>query len=201
LSSKIGIFKFVNIFVMILSDTTIKAQLKTGEIVIEPFKPDQLQPCSYDVRLGDEMMYFDNTTARVIDPEQDNTALMRKVKVTPKKPFVLHPGQFALAATAEVIGVSEKYVCILNGKSSLGRLGLIIHATAGFIDAGNQLRITLELFNVANLPIILRPGMKIGQVVFEELSQPSERPYGSKGLNSKYYKSMGVEPSKMHKNY
>jgi len=186
---------------MILSDISIKKQLKEGEIKIEPFDPERLQPCSYDVLLGNEILYFDNTSGIIIDPQEDNTKLMRKVKVTEGKPFILHPGQFALGATSEVIGVSENYVCILNGKSSLGRLGLVIHATAGFIDAGNELKITLELFNVATLPIILRAGMKIGQVVFEELSEPSERPYGSEGLNSKYYKSMEVEASKMHLNY
>lgn len=186
---------------MIASDTTIKKLMKTKDITIKPFDPDKLQPCSYDVTLGTEFLVFDDTKGIVIDPQENIAELMRKVKVTKDKPFVLHPGQFALAATAEEIGVSLKYVCQLNGKSSLGRLGLVIHATAGFIDPGNSLHITLELFNVATMPIILRPGMKVGQVVFEELTEPSERPYGSKGLNSKYFRSKTVEASKMHKNY
>jgi dCTP deaminase len=186
---------------MILADATIKKLLKSKELTIKPFDPAKLQPCSYDVTLGSEFLVFDDTKGIMIDPQENNAELMRKVKVTKDKPFILHPGQFALAATAEEIGVSEKYVCVLNGKSSLGRLGLVIHATAGFIDPGNSLHITLELFNVATMPIILRPGMKIGQVVFEQLSEASERPYGSPGLNSKYFKSKGVEASKMHKNY
>ncbi len=186
---------------MVLSDHTIKKELKTGEIKITPFNPERLQPCSYDVTLGNDFLLFDDTKGIVIDPEQNVADLMRKVHATAKNPFILHPGQFALAVTAEEVGVSLKYVCVLNGKSSLGRLGLVIHATAGFIDPGNCLHITLELFNVATMPIILRPGMKIGQVVFETLTEPSDRPYGSKGLNSKYFGSKTVEPSKMHMNY
>ncbi len=186
---------------MILSDKTIKKLLKTEELVIDPFDPLRLQPSSYDVSVGSEFLVFDNTKGTVIDPQADNSSLMRKVIASPEEPFILHPGQFALAATEEEIGVSEGFVCILNGKSSLGRLGLLIHATAGFIDPGNSLNITLELFNVATMPIILRPGMKIGQVVFQQLSEAAERPYGHPELNSKYYKSKSVEPSKMHKNY
>lgn len=186
---------------MILSDRTIKAELKNGGVIIKPFNPDRLQPSSYDVTLGTEFMVFDDTKGTVIDPEEDNSKNMRKVKATKLNPFVLHPGQFALGVIAEEVGVSDKFVCVLNGKSSLGRLGLVIHATAGFIDPGNSLHITLELFNVATMPIILRPGMKIGQVVFETLTEPCERPYGSKGLNSKYFKSKTVEASKMHRNY
>lgn len=186
---------------MILSDRTIKKLLTTEELVIDPYDPDRLQPSSYDVSIASEFLVFDNTKGTVIDPEADNSNLMRRVLASPEDPFILHPGQFALAATEEEIGVSDEYVVILNGKSSLGRLGLLIHATAGFIDPGNSLNITLELFNVATMPIILRPGMKIGQVVFQKLSEPAERPYGHPDLNSKYYKSTGVEASKMHKNY
>jgi len=175
--------------------------MKAGEITIKPFKPERLQPCSYDVTLGKDLLVFDDTKGIVIDPQTDMSKFMRKVTTTENSPFVLHPGQFALAVTAEEIGVSAKYVCMLNGKSSLGRLGLVIHATAGFIDPGNSLHITLELFNVATMPIILRPGMKIGQVVFETLTEPSARPYGSPGLNSKYFGAKTVEASKMHKNY
>jgi dCTP deaminase len=186
---------------MVLSDRTIKKQLALKEITIKPFDPAKLQPCSYDVTLGNNFLVFDDTKGMVIDPQANNADLMRAVKATSIKPFILHPGQFALAVTAEEVGVSDKYVCILNGKSSLGRLGLVIHATAGFIDPGNSLHITLELFNVATLPIILRPGMKIGQVVFEALSEPAERPYGSSGLGSKYFRSKTVVASQMHQNY
>lgn len=186
---------------MILSDRTIRKLRATGAITIEPFVDDQLQPASYDVRLAEEFLVFDNTITKQIDPRINAQPYMRKVTVSQEEPFILHPGEFALAATKEIIGVGDRYIAILNGKSSLGRLGLVIHATAGFIDPGNELRITLELVNVANVPILLYPNMKIGQVVFEELSEPCERPYGHPDLHSKYYKDMGVKGSQMHENF
>lgn len=186
---------------MILADRTIKKLLKTGDIKIEPFNEDQLQPASYDVRIGSEFLVFDNTKMSIIDPRTDNSKHMRKVVATEDEPFILHPGEFALAATDEYIGVGSKHLYILNGKSSLGRLGLIIHATAGFIDPGNELRVTLELMNAATVPILLYPGMKIGQVVFEELTEECERPYGHADLGSKYYKDTGVKGSQMHENF
>lgn len=186
---------------MILSDKTIKRLIKEGDIKIDPFREDQLQPASYDVRIGSEFMVFDNSKTTVIDPRENAETAMRKVEVSESEPFVLHPREFALAATKEIIGVNEKYLYMLNGKSSLGRLGLLVHATAGFIDPGNELRVTLELFNVATMPILLYPGMKIGQVVFEQLSEPCERPYGHPDLKSKYYKDMGVKGSQMHQNF
>jgi len=186
---------------MVLADKSIVAAMKSKDITISPFDRSQLQPCSYDVRLGTTFLIFDDVKTPVIDPEVDNKDKMRKILVKKGEQFILHPNQFALAHTFEEVGVSDKYVCILNGKSSLGRLGLLIHATAGFIDPGNRLHVTLEMFNVAPMPIILRPGMKIGQVVFEALTETCERPYGSPGLNSKYYRSKGVEASKMYRNY
>jgi dCTP deaminase len=186
---------------MVLSDRTIKKLLISGDIVISPFDPDRLQPASYDVTLGPEFLVFDNTKTRIIDPRNDASTIMRKVSVTEQDPFILHPGEFALGVTQEIIGVNDKYLFILNGKSSLGRMGLLVHATAGFIDPGNELRVTLELFNVANAPIILYPGMKIGQVVFEQLSEQCDRPYGHPDLKSKYYKDQGVKASQMHKNF
>ena len=186
---------------MILSDTTIKKLLKIGDIKIEPFNEDQLQPASYDIRLGDDFLVFDNTTTTVIDPRQDLASIMRRIKISKEKPFILHPNEFTLGVTQEIIGVNDKYLFMINGKSSLGRIGLLVHATAGFVDPGNELRVTLELFNVATLPILLYPGMKIAQIVFEELSEKCERPYGHPDLNSKYYKDMGVKASQMHKNY
>lgn len=186
---------------MILADRTIKKCLETGDIKIEPFSPDQLQPASYDVCLGDEFLVFDNTKTTLIDPRKDTQPSMRRVKIENNDPFILHPGEFALAATREIIGVGERHIAILNGKSSLGRLGLVIHATAGFIDPGNELRVTLELVNVATVPILLYPDMKIGQMVFEELSDAVERPYGHPDLHSKYYKDMAVRGSQMHKNF
>lgn len=186
---------------MILSDRTIKKLLKSKDIKIEPFDPANLQPASYDVTLGSEFLIFDNSKSRVIDPRGDTSKIMRKVDATEKEPFILHPGEFALAAINEVVGINDKHLAVLNGKSSLGRLGLLIHATAGFIDPGNELRITLELFNVATLPILLYPNMKIAQVVFEELSEPCDRPYGHPDLGSKYYKDMTVKESHMSKNF
>lgn len=186
---------------MILSDRTIKKRLQTGEIKIEPFDPAMLQPASYDVTLGLEFLVFDNSKATVIDPKKDAKDIMRKVKANSDDPFILHPGEFALAAINEIVGIDDKHLAVLNGKSSLARIGLLIHATAGFIDPGNELRITLELFNVATLPILLYPGMKIAQVVFEELSEPCDRPYGHPELNSKYFKDLGVKESHMNKNF
>jgi dCTP deaminase len=186
---------------MILSDRTIKKRLKTGEIKIEPFDLARLQPASYDVTLGSEFLIFDTAKATVIDPKSDHKKIMKKVIVLDDEHFVLHPGEFALAAIQEVIGIDDKHLAVLNGKSSLGRIGLVIHATAGFIDPGNELKITLELFNVATLPILLYPGMKIAQVVFEELTEPCDRPYGHPDLGSKYYKDMGVKESHMNKNF
>ncbi len=186
---------------MLLSDHTIKELLQTGDIVIKPFNEDQLQPASYDVRLNNEFLVLDNTKAIVIDPKKDASAITRKIIASEDEPFILHPNEFALCSTQEIIGINEKYVCLLNGKSSLGRMGLLVHATAGFIDPGNELRITLELFNVATLPIVLYPGMKIAQVSFIKLSEPCDRPYGHPDLKSKYYKDLGVKTSRMHQEF
>ena len=175
--------------------------LKGGEIKIDPFDEAQLQPASYDVTLNDEFLVFDNTKVRVIDPMKDLGEVMRKIKVTGDEPFVLHPGDFALGSTREIVGVNGRHLYIINGKSSLGRLGLLVHATAGFVDPGNELKPTLELFNVATMPIILYPGMRIAQVVFEQLTENCERPYGHPDLKSKYYKDMGVKGSQMYKNF
>jgi len=186
---------------MILSDRTIKKRLQTGEIKIDPFFEEQLQPSSYDVTLDKDFLVFDTTKTQIIDPRKNITQAMRKVISTEEDPFILHPNEFALAATQEIVGVDGKHLVVLNGKSSLGRLGLLIHATAGFIDPGNELRITLELFNVATVPILLYPGMKIAQVVFEEISEHCERQYGHPDLKSKYYKDQGVKASFMHENF
>ncbi len=186
---------------MILSDRTIKKLMESGDISIEPFNPDFLQPASYDVTIGSEFIVFDNTKTKIIDPRSDISSAYRTVTVSEEEPFILHPNEFALAVTQEKIGVNDKYLYMLNGKSSLGRLGLLVHATAGFIDPGNNLRVTLELFNVATMPIALYPGMKIGQVVFAQLSEPCERPYGHPDLKSKYFGDTGVKASQMHKNF
>ena len=187
---------------MKLSDRDIKKALKAGKITIKDFDPKRLQPASYDVMLGYDFITFDRHQLTAIDPKEDISKHTTKIELKSKDDyFVLHPGEFALGVTHDFVGVNAEYSCELMGKSSLARLGLIVHTTAGFIDPGNSLNITLEFFNTNSLPIKLYPEMKIGQVVFEELSSPAENPYGSEGLNSKYYGATTVQASQMHNNY
>lgn len=187
---------------MQLSDRDIKKSLKSGEIIIHNFDENRLQPASYDVLLGFDFMVFDRHTLSVIDPREDSSKFMKKVTLKSEDDFfILHPGEFALGSTWDYVGVGSKHACEIMGKSSLARLGLIVHTTAGFIDPGNSLNITLEFVNTNSLPIKLYPKMKIGQVAFFELSSECERPYGSKNLNSKYLNATGVQSSQMHKNY
>lgn len=185
-----------------LSDVDILNKIESGDIFIDPYDPKRLQPASYDVLLGNEFLIFDNTQLAYIDPREDTREHTRKVVIDDPDGFiVLHPKEFILGVTAETVGVSDKIACELMGKSSLARLGLIVHTTAGFIDPGNKLKITLEMVNFNNVPLKLYPGMKIGQVAFAELTTPTSRPYGSPGLNSKYYGATGVQASAMHDNY
>lgn len=186
---------------MILSDRDIKKERKAGEITIEPYKEECVQPASYDVHLDRHFLIFNINQNFVIDPKDISLDLMKKIDITPEEPFILHPGEFALGVLLEETGVSEKLVGRLEGKSSLGRLGLIIHTTAGFLDPGNSLKMTLELYNAGKIPIKLYYGMPIGQMAFEYLSSPCERPYGSKGLNSKYKGDSKPVASKMHLNF
>ncbi len=186
---------------MILSDRDIKKELKAKEITIKPYKAECLQPASYDVHLDRHFLVFNTNQNFVIDPRDISKDLMKKIDITKNEPFILHPGEFALGVLLEETGVSDKLVGRLEGKSSLGRLGLIIHTTAGFLDAGNSLKMTLELFNAGKIPLKLYYGMPIGQMAFEYLSSPCERPYGSKGLNSKYLGDTKPEASKMHLNF
>ena len=185
---------------MVLSDKTIKKRIKTGEISIEPFSGEFLQSASYDLHLGDEVMIFDKEKYGLIDVKKPTDTLMKRIKIEDEG-YIIHPGDFLLANVQEITGVDSRHVGRLEGKSSLGRLGLVIHVTAGFLDAGNKLRMTLEMVNLAGLPIRIYKGMKIAQMAFEELDQPCERPYGSKGLGNKYFGDMGVEGSKMYKNF
>lgn len=186
---------------VILSDGTIRRLLAEGSLIIEPLEPDQVQPASVDVRLGDTFLVFRNHTAEVIDPFQRPSDLMQDVSVAPGQAFVLHPGEFVLGTTLEVIGLPNDLVARVEGKSSLGRLGLLIHATAGFVDPGwARGQITLELSNVATLPIKLWPGMKIGQLSFHRLDAPAERPYGHPELNSKYVGQVGPVASEYQRN-
>jgi dCTP deaminase len=186
---------------MILSDRDIVKEIRRGEIIVKPFSPKNVQPASVDLHLDKHFLVFDTTKNFVIDPKAPAKDLMKPVEIKPNEPFILHPQEFALGLIYEETGVSDKLVGRLEGKSSLGRLGLIIHTTAGYLDPGNSLKMTLELYNAGRLPIKLYYKMPIGQMAFEYLSSPCERPYGSEGLNSKYYKDMKPVASKMHKNF
>jgi dCTP deaminase len=186
---------------MFLSDRDIKQALAAGEVIIKDFDPDRLQPASYDVLLGNEFMLFDKHTMNVIDPKKPTDSHMRRITIPDGEAFVLHPGEFALAVTRDYFGVGPQYCCHIMGKSSLARLGLIIHTTAGFVDPGNELNATLELFNTNSLPVKLYPGMKIAQIAFCQLVTPAERPYGHKALGSKYHKATGIQSSEMWKNF
>jgi dCTP deaminase len=185
---------------VILSDRTLRELIESGRIVLEPFDPELVQPASVDVRLGNEFRVMRNSRLTHIDPFEPQQKLMDTVTVPNGEPFVLHPGEFALGHTAEIIGCPDDIVGIVNGKSSLGRLGIQVHATAGFIDPGFRGTVVLELSNVANLPILLRPGMKIAQMVFQRLDRPAERPYGHPDLKSKYQGQQGAVASKYDEN-
>lgn len=185
---------------MFLSDVDILAALKKKEILIEDFDPQRLQPASYDVLLGNEFMLFDQN-AGLIDPRKATEKYMRKVFVKDDDAFTLEAGQFALAMTRDYFGVGAGHCCHIMGKSSLARLGLLIHTTAGFVDPGNELNATLELFNVNSLPMKLYPGMKIAQIAFCTLETPAQKLYGHPELGSKYYKSKTVQGSQVWKNF
>jgi dCTP deaminase len=186
---------------MILSDRDIKKELKAGHITIKPFNKDDVQPASVDIHLDKHFLVFDIAKHHVIDPKNPVKDLMKPVVISESEPFILHPQEFALGLILEETGVSDKLVGRLEGKSSLGRLGLIIHTTAGYLDPGNCLKMTLELYNAGRLPIKLYYKMAIGQMAFEYLSSPCERPYGSKGLNSKYFGDKKPVASKMNLNF
>ena len=185
---------------MILADRTIRELVAAGRLAIEPFDHDCVQPASVDVRLGTEFRVMRNNRVTHIDPRVANDALMDTVQVPANEPFVLHPGEFALGHTAERFSMPDDVVGIVNGKSSLGRLGLQVHATAGFVDPGFSGVIVLELSNVATLPILLRPGMKVAQMVFQSTDQPAERPYGHPELGSKYQGQSGAVASRYSEN-
>ena len=186
---------------MILSDKSIKEKLQTGEISIEPFSEEFVQPASYDLHLDRNILVFNTEKHDTIDVKVPMEDLMLKIEIDDKSGYVIKPGQFILANVTEITGVDSRHVGRLEGKSSLARMGLIIHATAGFLDPGNKLRLTLEIANLSPLPIRIYAGMKIAQLAFEQLDQHCERPYGSSGLNSKYKGDMTVQASKMWKNF
>ena len=171
---------------MLLSDRDLVSEIKSENLALEPFEPELLQPSSIDVRLDRYFRVFNNHLYTHIDPAAQQDDLTAKVEVDDGEAFVLHPGEFVLASTLEVITLGDQLAGRLEGKSSLGRLGLLTHSTAGFIDPGFSGHVTLELSNVANLPIKLWPGMKIGQLCIFRLSSPAEHPYGSAVYGSRY---------------
>jgi dCTP deaminase len=186
---------------VILSDRTIREELAAGRIAIEPFDEALVQPASVDVRLDRYFRVFLNHTMAVIDVKKNLEELTQLVEMEEGNPFVLHPGEFVLGATAERISMCDDIVGRVEGKSSLGRLGLLIHSTAGFVDPGFEGHITLELSNVANLPITLYPGMKIGQISFLRMTTPADVPYGQGALKSKYQGQRGPTPSRYWENF
>lgn len=186
---------------MILSDRTIREQLASGRIEIDPLDESCIQPSSIDLTLDPRFLVFRNHTRGVIDVKVDLTDLYEMVTVPDDEAFILHPGEFVLGATYERVAVPDDLVARLEGKSSLGRLGLLIHSTAGYVDAGFDGQITLELSNVASLPITLYPKMKIGQVSFVQMTTPADNPYGSGVLGSKYKGQQGPTPSQYWKNF
>jgi dCTP deaminase len=186
---------------VLLSDRDIRSELAGGRVVLDPLDDAMVQPSSVDVRLDRFFRLFDNHKYAVIDPAQDQPDLTRLVEVEGDGPFILHPGEFVLGSTFETVTLPDDVAARLEGKSSLGRLGLLTHSTAGFIDPGFEGHITLELSNVANLPITLYPGMRIGQIAVFRLTTPAERPYGSRGVRSKYQDQRGPTPSRYWENY
>jgi dCTP deaminase len=170
----------------VLSDRDIRAALETGRVRISPYDPSDLQPSSVDLHLDRSFRVFRNNRHPYIDPRQPQPDLTELVTIDRDEPFILHPGEFVLGQTLEWVELPDDLVARLEGKSSLGRLGLLIHSTAGYVDPGWRGNLTLELSNVANLPIALYSGMRIGQISFFRMSSPVERPYGSPGLRSRY---------------
>ena len=186
---------------MLLSDRDIRAEIAANRVGVEPFDEAMIQPSSVDVRLDKFFRVFENHKYSVIDPSTEQAELTREVISEGDEPFILHPGEFVLASTYEVITLPDDIAGRLEGKSSLGRLGLLTHSTAGFIDPGFSGHITLELSNVANLPVKLFPGMKIGQLCLIKLSSPAEHPYGSEKYGSRYQGQRGPTPSRSFLNF
>jgi dCTP deaminase len=189
---------------VILSDRTIREEIKAGRVVIDPFDDDMVQPSSVDVRLDRYFRVFLNHTMPVIDLKKNLDELTRLVEIDaedPDRTFILHPGEFVLGSTLERVALPDDTVGRIDGKSSLGRLGLLIHSTAGFIDPGFDGHITLELSNVASLPITLYPGMKIGQISFLRMTTAADVPYGATQLGSKYQGQRGPTPSRYWENF
>lgn len=186
---------------MVLSDATIRAEIEAGRIVIEPFEPAAVQPSSVDVRVDRRFRVFHNARYPYIDVRQPMDGLTELLEVRDDEPFILHPSEFVLAQTLEHVALPDDVVARLEGKSSLGRLGLLIHSTAGFVDSGFSGHLTLELSNVANLPITIYHGMPIGQISFMRMDGPVENPYGSSITHSKYQGQQEPTPSRFYLNF
>ncbi|GAA1748270.1 dCTP deaminase [Luedemannella helvata] len=186
---------------MLLSDRDLVTELKNGQLQLSPYESELIQPSSIDVRLDRWFRIFNNHLYTHIDPAQQQDDLTTMVEVPDGQPFVLHPGEFVLASTLEVVTLGDALAARIEGKSSLGRLGLLTHSTAGFIDPGFSGHVTLELSNVATLPMTLWPGMKIGQLCVFRLSSPAEHPYGSAVYGSRYQDQRGPTPSRAWQNW
>ena len=186
---------------MLLSDRDIKKSLETGRIGLDPLDVAMVQPASVDVRLDRYFRLFDNHNYPFIDPAIEQANLTRMVDVAPDQPFILHPGEFVLGSTYEKVSLADDVAARLEGKSSLGRLGLLTHSTAGFIDPGFSGHVTLELSNMSTLPIKLWPGSKIGQMAFFTLTSPSEHPYGTGQNLNRYQDQRGPTASRSHLNF
>jgi dCTP deaminase len=186
---------------VLLSDQDLRKELESGRLRVEPFEAAMLQPSSIDIRLDRYFRVFDNTRYTHIDPQQQQDELTTLIETVGDEPFVLHPGEFVLGSTFEAVALPDDLAGRLEGKSSLGRLGLLTHSTAGFIDPGFSGHITLELSNVANLPITLWPGMKIGQLCLFQLTSAAEHPYGSQRAGSRYQGQRGPTPSRAYLNF
>jgi len=186
---------------VLLSDRDILAEIDAKRIVIEPYEEEMVQPSSIDFRLDKFFRIFDNHKYPTIDPRADQSDLTREIEVTGEEPFILHPGEFVLGSTYEVVTLPDDLAARVEGKSSLGRLGLLTHATAGFVDPGFSGHVTLELANVATLPIKLYPGMKIGQLCFFRLTSAALHPYGSAKYGSRYQGQRGPTPSRSYANF
>jgi dCTP deaminase len=186
---------------VVLSDRTIRAEIEAGRIEIDPYDASMIQPSSIDVRVDRKFRVFHNARHPFIDVRQPMEDLTELVEAEGDRPFILHPGEFVLGQTLERVTLPNDLVARLEGKSSLGRLGLLIHSTAGFVDSGFSGNLTLELSNVANLPITIYHGMPIGQISFMRMDGPVESPYGSKSTDSKYQGQAEPTPSRFYKNF
>ena len=186
---------------MVLSDRDIRAEIAAGRIVIDPYIPEAVQPSSVDLHLDRRFRVFRNSRYPYIDVRAEQPELTELVEIGGDEPFILHPGEFVLGSTFERVELPDDVVARLEGKSSLGRLGLLIHSTAGYVDPGWEGNLTLELSNVANLPITLYDGMKIGQISFQRLSSPVEVGYGDASIGSKYRGQRDPTASLYHRDF